>query len=365
MNKIIYLAVLYCSFLCNTKFANAQFLSLNKTELKKLKTIVQEDSSAKKAFSLLEKQAKVALTQNPQPIDTIISEGHLATDPKKIKTLKALEDLKKIYALAYTYKITNNKEYFNKCVQYITAWATINQAIGNPINESKLDPLFEAYDLIKEEIKTADKQIIEEWFSKIAAAEIATQFTSLKRKSTYNNWNSHRIKILTNIAYLTNSKTYQLFVDSNFKKQIEKNLHADGSGMDFKERDALHYHQYTLEPLLTAATIIKRATGFDYYTYQSISSSSIQKSVEFLVPYAKGEKTHAEFVNSRAAFDRRRANNNEPGYKIGANYDPKNAIDVFIEASYFNKEFVEIVNTLAQNKSNYANWRCVLNAVKN
>lgn len=364
MNKAVYFAIFCYSLLCTTTIAKGQFLSLNKPEFKKLKAIIELDSSAQKVWILLEKQAKIALKQEPQAIDIIVSEGHLATDPKKIKTIKALADLNKIYALAYTYKITNNKEYFNKCLQYITAWATTNIAVGNPINNSKLDPLFEAYDLIKDEIKVADKQVIEKWFRQIATAEIATQHTILKKKSTYNNWNSHRIKILANIAYILNDKPYQLFVDSNLKLQIAMNLCADGSGIDFKERDALHYHEYTLEPLLVTATIIKRATGFDYYSYHSTSGASIQKSVEFLVPYATGQKTHAEFVNSRVAFDRKRAQNKEPSYMIGANYDPKNAINVFIAASNFNVEYVKIVNALTENNSKYANWQCVLNAAR-
>jgi hypothetical protein len=365
MNKLVYFTFFCCSLLCYTTIAKGQFLSLNKTELKKLIVIIKSDSSAQKAFRTLEKQAKIALNQEPQPIYTIISEGHLATDPKKIETLEALADLNKIYALAYVSKITNNEEYFNKCLQYITAWATTNQAIGNPINESKLDPLFEAYDLIKDEVKVAEKQVIEKWFRQIANAEIATQHNLLKKKSTYNNWNSHRIKIITNIAYLLDDKSYKLFVDSNFKQQIAMNLYADGSGFDFKERDALHYHHYTLEPLLTAAIIIKRAIDFDYYNYVSTSGSSIQKAVAFLVPYATGEKTHAEFVNSRAPFDKKRANNNEPDYLIGVDFAPKKALDVFISASYFNHDYLEIVNLLTENKSKYANWQCVLNAAKN
>ena len=37
------------------------------------------------------------------------------------------------------------------------------------------------------------------------------------------------------------------------KKQIAANLRPDGSSLDFHERDALHYHCYDLEPLLTLA----------------------------------------------------------------------------------------------------------------
>ena len=363
-SKKVYLPLFFIFLLLFTSDAKSQYLSLNQSELKKLKLIIKTDLSAQKAFSLLENQAKITLKQEPQPIDIIVSEGHLITDPKKVKTIKALADLNKIYALAYTYKITNNKDYLAKCLQYITAWATVNQAIANPINNTKLDPLFEAYDLIKEEVNAADKAVIEKWFRKIAVVEIAERQVAAKKKSAYNNWNSHKIKIVANIAYLLNDKQYMLFVDTNLKKQIAMNLYADGSGADFIERDALHYHYYTIEPLLVTATIIKRAQGFNFYSYLSDSGSSIQKSVEFLAPYATGEKTHAEFVNSKVAFDRKRAQNNEPDYITGANFNPKKAIDVFISATYFNPEYMTIVNKLAENTTKYANWHCVIIAAK-
>jgi ribosomal protein L10 len=365
IKKIICLSIFFTIISCTSTIVMGQYLSLNPTELKKLTVLIQTDSSAQKAFSLLEKHAKIAIKQEPLPIDTIISEGHLVTDPKKIKTIKSLGDLNKIYALAYTYKITNSKDYLEKCLQYIIAWAKVNQAIANPINNTKLDPLFEAYDLIKEEVNVTDKEVIEKWFRQIAFVEITDRRQAIRKKSAYNNWNSHKIKIVANIAYLLNDKQYMVFVDTSLRKQIAMNLYADGSGADFIERDALHYHYYTLEPLLVTATIIKRATGFNYYNYISASGSSIQKSVEFLIPYATGEKTHAEFVNSNVAFDRKRAQNKEPDYMIGANFNPKKAIDVFISAAYFNPAYLSIVKKLAEKPSKYANWQCVLNAVKN
>ncbi|TKC00188.1 alginate lyase family protein [Pedobacter cryophilus] len=366
MNKKKVCLILFFGLLsCTLTVVKGQHLSLNTAELKKLTSLIKSDKSAQKEFLLLEKQAKIALQQKPLPIEIIISEGHLANDPKKIKTLKSLADLKKIYALAYTYKLTNSEEYLTKCIQYILAWAKTNKAIANPINNSKLDPLFEAYDLIKEEIKPSDKKIIDHWFTQIAAIEIATERLTPFNKISYNNWNSHKIKIVANIAYLLNDKKYQLFVDTSLKKQIAMNLYADGSGADFKERDALHYHYYTLEPLLTTAITIKRATGFNYYSFISTSGSSIEKSVAFLAPYATGEKTHAEFVNSQVPFDRKRAQSKESDYIIGANFNPKKAMDVFISAAYFNPKYLSIVNKLAEKPGSYANWQCVLNAVKN
>jgi len=346
--------------------ANAQYLSLNKIETKKLIALVNTDKDVKQLYLKMERLANTALTEVPNPIDTIVSEGHLATDPKKIRTVKSLADLHKIYALAISYTVTNKEVYKTKCMEYLLAWASINKGMGNPINDTKLDPIFEAYDLLKDQIEPSYKATIETWMQQVADAEIASpRYKSVNSKTLFNNWNSHRIKVVGSIAYLLNNKAYKTFTDSSLKKQILKNLYADGSGMDLEERDALHYHVYTLEPLLVIASIIKRATGIDYFNFRSISGSSIKNSVDFLLPFVTGQKIHQEYVNSTVAFDKQRAANKEPGFTIGANFQPIAAVEVLSTAAYFSESYLKYVQDLLNTKSRYANWQTVLNAVSN
>ena len=138
----------------------------------------------------------------------------------------------------------------------------------------------------------------------------------------------------------------------------------DGSGIDFTERDALHYHVYTLEPLISLATTIKRATGKDYYNYISSTGSSIKKSVDFLIPFVTGEKTHPEYVNSKVSFDKKRSDNKEPGFEIGANFKPTAATEVIIEACYFEPTLMNIIKRNQWNSATYPVWLAVLNAVR-
>jgi hypothetical protein len=342
----------------------AQSVSLNQSELTKLKESIKTNPGAEKAFLKLRFTADMALTQQPNPVDSIVSEGHLANDPKKIATQKALADFEKVDALAYSYKLTGQEAYLKKCTAYLLNWAKINQGRGNPINDTKLDPLLEGYDLIKGDVSSEDRKVIDTWLSQIADAEIASPRFKLSRKTVYNNWNSHRLKVVGSIAFITGNKEYQNFTDTSMRQQIVKNLYKDGSGMDFEERDALHYHIYTLEPLLRIAQIIKRATGFNYYSYVSSKGSSIAKSVDFLLPFATGEKTHQEFVNSKTLFDKQRAENKEPGYKIGASFKPETSLTTFAEAAYFEPSYLTIEKSLAARSDRDMTWLCLLNAVR-
>ena len=151
-------------------------------------------------------------------------------------------------------------------------------------------------------------------------------------------------------------KTVALYID-----QIDHNLHADGSSYDFYERDALHYHMYDIEPLLTLA-IAARNSGVDLYGYQSREGASLAKAVAFLLPFAQGTKTHAEFVNSKVGFDKKRADAGQKEYEAGASFEPRSASNVLSLTQQFQPNLLETIQKLSRKASpKYPNWQIVLN----
>lgn len=344
---------------------NAQYVSLSNDEFAKLKSLINSDSTAKAAFEQFKSIANIALTELPDPIEKITSEGKLAGDPDKIRTTKSLEDARKIYALALVYKIDNNKACLNKASAYLLAWSKVNKPSGDPIDETRLDDFVTAYDIIRNAVTPEIRGTVDSWLQAIADGELNSKYMAAGRGTAINNWNSHRIKIITMIVYTLHNDNYGKIIQQELTKQIAINLYADGSGYDFKERDALHYHIYTLEPLITAITVIYRATGKDYFNYESETGSSIKKSVDFLVPFVTGEKTHGEFVNSHVPFDIKRAKNNEKDYQPGAKFNPLTGIHVLEQAAYFNTKYLaEIQQATTQNSRHNNDWELILNKVR-
>lgn len=348
------------AFLCSIS-GIAQFVGLRAGEIKKLSQLVTADPAAGKLFGFYQTIAKAALFQNPNPRDTIVSEGHLATHPDKIASVMAMKDYNKIYSLALVYQTTQQPEYLKKATEYLVAWATINHPTGNPINDTKFDDVFEAYDMLRPQINETDKKTIDGWLIKIAEQEI---ITGTKGKATpINNWHSHRLKVVGQIGYILDDKKYTLYAVRGLLKQIDANLNEDGTSWDFLERDALHYHAYDLEPMLALSIIIKRATGLDYFSYETPRYTSIKKSVDWFVPFVTGTKVHPEFVNSKVAFDLARAKNGEKGYAIGSNFDPKNGLSVLYLAAYFNIDYLNTAKSILKSDNDFPDWQAVLNKV--
>jgi hypothetical protein len=358
MRKLCFLLLILLS-----ASAKAQYVSLNDKEIQNFKDLIGKDAEVKQMFTEFESIADAAVNTSPQPIDTIRSEGLLQGNPKKAATANAMRDMRKMYALAIAYRVDNEKGYLQNLTSYLTAWAKVNTGRGDPIDDTGLDQAIEAYDLVKGKLKPNDNDLIVKWLKQTADAEIASHKKSMNKESGYNNWNSHRLKIVAMIAYAINDDDYKKYVDEDLKRHLQKNLMPDGSSVDFKLRDALHYHVYDLEPLLKLAIVLKRATGVDEYVAVTESGASIKKSVEWVVPYITGEKTHGEFVNSTVKFDLARAKNGEAEYKAGSIWNPKNGFRTLALAAYFDPQYNATIKTAKPTTKNYSDWQLVLNKV--
>ena len=355
-------AFFFCLFcLLSGGGAVAQYVGLDDLQIWRLKQLTRSDAGVKRQYDSLQQIADEALQEEPNPIDTIRTEGLLQGDPRKTATWAAFEDFRKMYALALAYRVTGRRAYLDKATVYLFDWASTNIPRGDPIDDTNLDPAIEAYDMIKDKLVYGENKRIRNWLRRTAQAEIDAPYNQPGRASATNNWHSHRLKIVGEIAYAIGDEALERYCVAGLKEQIGRNLHADGSSDDFVARDALHYHVYDLEPLLKLSIVLKGATGVDYYAYEAPSGSSIKKSVDWLLPYLDGRKTHAEFVNSTVEFDRKRAQNGEAAYKAGSFFDPRNGVATLLLAARFDDMLMEPARKLLGSAEKYPAWQAVVN----
>ncbi|OKS87643.1 alginate lyase family protein [Mucilaginibacter polytrichastri] len=359
MKKLLF-AVGFIVVIMNVK---AQEVSLNKDELKKLKSMIAKDEAYQKVYEPLQSAADKSLTEEPNPIEKITSQGLLEGNPAKTASLKAVQDCYKVYALAWAYRISEQKKYMDKATEFLIAWAKTNKATGDPIDETKLEDMVTGYDLLRNSLSAENKTLIDQWFVSIADSEVNSISAKPGKGTAINNWNSHRIKMITLIAYTLHTSKYDNYITTELEKQLAVNLNADGTTHDFIERDAFHYHTYDIEPLLVTCIALYRATGKNYFEHQTPKGASIKKCADFMIPYMNGEKTHSEFVKSTVPFDKKRAENHEKGYEAGTLFEPKNGIYLLSLAAYFDPGYLTTIKQAAKNPQ-YLNWQLVLNEAR-
>jgi Alginate lyase len=336
----------------------AQSISLTKEQCGKLIQIVQSDPEAGRLFGKIRRAADEALGAEPNPIIKIQTEGKLPADPLKIATLKSLADMPRLDALAYGFAVDGKAEYASKAKQFILAWAAVNHSTGDPIDDTNLEPLLVCYDMTRSTFTPDDCAVVDTYLRIVATKEQSTG------NNHYNNWNSHRLKIVGMIALLLQDKPLIDKMQAAYREQIDHNIYSDGSTYDFHERDALHYHIYDLTPLLTLA-IAARNNGIDLYSYVGTQGGSLPKAMAFLLPYAQGTVQHGEFAHSKVSFDKKRADAGDSHFKAGTPFEPTEALSAVERAEEFDPSLLPLVIQLSRSDAKkYPNWQTVLNAAR-
>jgi hypothetical protein len=338
---------------------------LTQPEHAKVATLIANDPEARRLFADIVDKARTALADTPHPIDVVRSEGKLMGDPVKTQSLESLRDIFKMEYLAWAASFSAPADappFYDKARQFLLAWAAVNHSNGDPIDDTHLESALTAYDLTRSAF-TADEQAeVEQWFHQAASVEERTGHWDSHPR--WNNWNSHRLKVVGLIAFLLDDKAMQARVDAAYRDQIEHNLNPDGTTYDFIERDALHYHVYDLEPLLTLA-IAARLNGEDFYDESASNGASLARSLDFLVPFCNGSKTHPEFMNSKVGFDKARARNGEAKYVSGRLYDPAEAVNVLSLGAAFDPKYAVVEHQLQKPApTRFGTWRDVLDAAQ-
>jgi len=255
-------------------------------------------------------EADAALTLPPHAVQRVHTEGTLYHQGIRDQSEEAEKDWYAMRGLALAYRITGDKRYFVQAARLLDAWITTYKISGNPIDETNLDALAVTFDLIQTDLSRGTEQRARSFFRTMAVTYL--DWLDVNFASDPYNWSSHRVKLAVLGAYISGDRVLIDRAARAYVRQVNQNIRPDGSVNDFYKRDAMHYVVYDLEPLAVAA-LAARAHGQDWF-HASSGSPSIQTGIDWLLPYALGQKTHKEFVHSTVKFDAERAAAGEHGY---------------------------------------------------
>lgn len=275
------------------------------------------------------RRARVAVTRPAAPLPRLHTEGTLPGQGIRDSSIAAKRDFPITLDLALAWRITGERTYLAAAERYLIAWAEVYQPSLNPIDETGFDALVMAYDLTEASLPRSSRMRLDGFWRQMAVGYLDAMDGRPRGATT--NWQSHRIKLATLAAFQTGDTALIARGRAAFQRQIAANLRADGSTLDFEERDALHYVTYNLDPLMTAA-LAAQANGENWFDWQAPSGASLPRSLDWLTRYATGERTHIEFRNSQVAFDRARAAAGQADFATHT-WDPAKAVNSFALAS--------------------------------
>ncbi|AZP71865.1 alginate lyase [Pseudomonas poae] len=300
-------------------------------------------SSASKAMLAA---AQRHLGDQPNPLPHLHTEGTLPNHGIREQSIAAEKDWPILRQAALAWRISGDRRYLKQVDNYLAAWAGVYRPDFNPIDETNLDMVINAYALTAADLSPETREASRRLISSLGNGYIAhiQQFHGPKKGTQTNNWQSHRIKLITVAAVALGDHAMLQQAFGLFKQQIADNVLADGSVTDFHDRDALHYVVYDLEPLVQAALAAK-ADGGDWL-HATVNGTSLSAALDWLVPYANGERSHEEFVHTRVQFDKDRARVGEAGYS--GTWQPKSSATLFWLAAQLDRRYLPVAKQLAE-----------------
>lgn len=329
---------------------------LNAEQMTRLRTVMAQNVKAKNLYDSVAALTRQHLTSNPLPVEVIHYEGLLDTDPKRIETTKSLTDMDKVVNLVYSYYGRPEPIFAERAVKFVLAWAKTYKPTGNTINENKLVPLFWAYHVFGNTFSADESALVQKWMRSIAQAQMD------RLKTPMNNWEAKRLKIIAAVGCILDDDGLKTLSLQGIKNYIRNAYFPDGTSNDLRERDALSYHVSGLTPCIALfATCGRFDKRFHLFDYEAPSGASIRKAVEYTRPYATGEESRKEWVNTKVDLDKRRAAAGIAEYQPGLMFDPAKAVPMLEWACYFDARWCEVISSSHKGKYR-ATWVGMLNS---
>ncbi|POR49784.1 alginate lyase [Paraburkholderia eburnea] len=286
------------------------------------------------------------VNDTPHPLAKLHTEGTLPHEGIYDQSVEAEKELDLMRNAALAWRATSDDRYLKLVDRFLFAWVTTYQPSFNPIDETHFEGLILAYDMTASALPVKTRNATMVFLNKFANGYIQ-QVDAQPRplKGTFaNNWQSHRVKLISMIAFTLDNRKMIAAAQRLFIEHIGDNVAPDGSTLDFTERDALHYVTYDLQPLVTAALAARRHNR-NWLPERAANGATLAGALDWLTPYATGDKTHEEFVHSSVPFDAKRREAGLPGY-TGA-WDTKNAAELYHLAARLDGRYTPIALKLA------------------
>lgn len=305
-----------------------------------------ERTNADPGVKALVADVQAHVNDTPHPLAKLHTEGTLPHEGIYDQSVEAEKELDLMRNAALAWRATSDDRYLKLVDRFLFAWVTTYQPSFNPIDETHFEGLILAYDMTASALPVKTRNATMVFLNRFANGYIQ-QVDAQPRplKGTFaNNWQSHRVKLISMIAFTLDNRKMIAAAQRLFIEHIGDNVAPDGSTLDFTERDALHYVTYDLQPLVTAALAARRHNR-NWLTERARNGATLARALDWLVPYALGRKTHDEFVHSTEPFDARRREAGLPGF-AGA-WDPKNAAELFHLAARLDGRYTPVALKLA------------------
>jgi hypothetical protein len=289
-----------------------------------LKARAEIEADARTFLAVVARHAEQSMDRPSAAQAVLRIEGHLNSRDAAL----AAEDLQALLAFSVHARLQGSPAAWEKARQYLLAWARAYTPTGNPIDEEVFCKYVAAYDLLQDGLSLSDRRTVTA-FMRALYQRGKAYAAARPAEMSHSNWESRHLALASAIAFVLAEPGMSDYVRDRFREQITYNILpggrlrqllpeavryprlADrldepvprGATFDFVQRDAVEYHVASAQGLVMAAWVA-RQQGLDWLRVPGAQGQTLLDALDFVAPYATGERSHHEFARSMASFDK-------------------------------------------------------------
>lgn len=247
----------------------------------------------------------------PDSLPYIRKDGQRNPMIDKITDKKGLVDIGRIsHTLALAYAFTSDEKYAKKAAACIKIWFIDPATKMNPnltyaqavlgVNDGRgigiietvaLTNVVDAMGMLKNTsaLTQNDRQDITAWFDQYLNWMLTSKNGTDERHALNNHGIWYDMQVMSFSLFLHKNEFAKKYTDSILKR-IPVQFETDGrQPLELERTTALGYSTFSLDAWFKTA-ILASKLGVDIWHYQTADGRSIQKALDWLIPYALGEK---------------------------------------------------------------------------
>ncbi|MES2005212.1 MAG: alginate lyase family protein [Bacteroidota bacterium] len=247
----------------------------------------------------------------PDSLPYIRKDGQRNPMINKITDKKNLVDLgRNTHLLGLAYAITGKEIYATKAADYLKTWFVAPATKMNPnltyaqavlgVNDGRgigiietvsLSNVVDAMGLLQKSkaLSITDTQTITAWFDQYLNWMLTSKNGTDERHAKNNHGIWYDMQVLSFSLFLHKNEFARHYCDSILKR-IPVQVEPDGRlPLELERTTALGYSTFCLEAWFKTAILASRL-GVDIWHYQTADGRGLQKALDWLIPFATGEK---------------------------------------------------------------------------
>lgn len=219
--------------------------------------------------------------------------------------------IEKVKILSAAFYFTKNDAYAFKASELLRVWFLNNDTYMNPnlqyaevitgknngtrsgiIAACYLPTILDSITLIRDSPAWTDKDQrgIKLWLNKYLEWLLYSNFGKKESKALNNHGTWYDVQVSSIALFLNKTEITRMVLTKNLEELISMKIQPNGSqSFELPRSKSLDYHIFNLLGLFNLAKIGDKI-GIDLWNYQTPKGSGLQKALDYLLPYALGEK---------------------------------------------------------------------------